>query len=208
MPSRSLTSMRSGTCNTVQQPIQVVLYLRVSSKDQEKDGFSIPAQARLLREYAARMGFTIVHEFEDIETAKRSGRTHFNEMIAYLRQHHARCRTILVENTDRLYRNTKDWVTLDELDVEIHFVKENSIISQNSRSSEKLIHGMKVLFAKNTIDNLSEETKKGMLEKARVWHLPQLCAGGLSERERTQRETDHRSEPANGPDDFRHIPAI
>lgn len=36
--------------------IQVVLYARVSSKDQEKEGFSIPAQLRLLREYAAIKG--------------------------------------------------------------------------------------------------------------------------------------------------------
>jgi site-specific DNA recombinase len=33
------------------------------------------------------------------------------------------------------------------------------------------MHGIKVLMAKNYIDNLSEETKKGMLEKARqgIW---------------------------------------
>ena len=29
-------------------------------------------------------------------------------------------RVILVEKTDRLYRNLKDWVTVDELDAEIH----------------------------------------------------------------------------------------
>jgi hypothetical protein len=29
-----------------------VLYARVSSKEQEKDGFSIPAQQKLLRQYA------------------------------------------------------------------------------------------------------------------------------------------------------------
>ena len=31
---------------------------------------------------------------------------------------------MLVEKTDRLYRNLKDWVTVDELDVEMHFPKE------------------------------------------------------------------------------------
>jgi len=77
-----------------------------------------------------------------------------------------RCRTILVEKTDRLYRNLKDWVTLDELDLQVHFVKEGVILSGDSRSSEKFMHGIKVLMAKNYIDNLSEETKKGMNEKA------------------------------------------
>jgi site-specific DNA recombinase len=70
-----------------------------------------------------------------------------------------------------LYRNLKDWVTLDELDVEIHFVKEGTVLSRDSRSSEKFMHGIKVLMAKNYIDNLSEETRKGMTEKAEqgIW---------------------------------------
>ncbi|HZP16750.1 MAG TPA: recombinase family protein, partial [Terriglobales bacterium] len=109
-------------------------------------------------------------EFVDVETAKQAGRTGFGEMLAFLRKDKS-CRILLVEKTDRLYRNLKDWVTLDELDLEIHLVKENIVISQDSRSSEKFMHGIKVLMAKNYIDNLSEETKKGMLEKARqgIW---------------------------------------
>jgi len=158
----------------------VVLYVRVSSKDQEAEGFSIPAQVRLLREYAASQGFVILQEFEDVETAKVSGRTDFNEMLAYLKKHHASCRTILAEKTDRLYRNPKDWVALDDLDVEIHFVKENEIASRNSRSSEKFMHGMKVLMAKNFIDNLSEETRKGMLEKARSGIYPSFAPVGTA----------------------------
>ena len=163
---------------TVLQPTRVVLYVRVSSKDQDAEGFSIPAQVRLLREHAVSKGFAIVREFEDVETAKMSGRTHFNEMLAYLKRHHAACRTILVEKTDRLYRNLKDWVTLDDLDVDIHFVKENVIVSRSSGSSEKLIHGFKVLIAKNVIDNLSEETRKGMLEKARSGIYPSCASVG------------------------------
>ena len=135
--------------------------------------------------------------FEDVETAKASGRTHFSEMLAYLKKHHASCRTILVEKTDRLYRNLKDWVTLDELDVEIHFVKENEIVSRNSGSSEKLIHGFKVLMAKNVIDNLSEETRKGMLEKARSGIYPSFAPVRLPERRRLQRQAHHRARPCH-----------
>lgn len=109
MPARTLTTTRSTRERTTPQPTQAVLYVRVSSKDQEKEGFSIPAQLRLLREYAAAHGFVVVREFEDIETAKASGRTHFKEMRAYLEKHCRSCRTILVEKTDRLYRNPKDW---------------------------------------------------------------------------------------------------
>src|SRR2546425_7971706 len=82
------------------------------------------------------------------------------------------CCILLVEKTDRLYRNLKDWVTLDDLDLEIHFVKENVVLSRDARSSEKFMHGIKVLMAKNYIDNLSEEVKKGMLEKAEQGQYP------------------------------------
>jgi site-specific DNA recombinase len=178
MPARTLTTTRPAGSTTAHQPTRVVLYVRVSSKDQEAEGFSIPAQSRLLLEYAARKGFVVDVVFEDVETAKASGRTHFSEMLAYLKKHHASCRTILVEKTDRLYRNLKDWVTLDELDVEIHFVKENEIVSRSSGSSAKLTHGFKVLMAKNVIDNLSEETRKGMLEKARSGIYPSFAPVG------------------------------
>jgi site-specific DNA recombinase len=60
---------------------------------------------------------------------------------------------------------------LDDLDADIHLVKEGQILSRDSRSSEKFMQGIKVLMAKNYIDNLSEEARKGMLEKAEqgIW---------------------------------------
>ena len=149
---------------------QAVLYARVSSKEQEKEGFSIPAQLRLLQGYAAEQSLTVAREFIDVETAKQAGRASFGEMLAFLR----RARTIkvlLVEKTDRLYRNLKDWVSIDELDLEVHFVKEGVVLSADSRSSEKFMHGIKVLMAKNYIDNLAEEVSKGLREKAEegIW---------------------------------------
>ncbi len=50
------------------------------------------------------------------------------------------------------------------------------MLSRDSRSSDKFIHGIKVLMAKNFIDNLSEETRKGLTQKAEegMWpsHAP------------------------------------
>ena len=84
----------------------------------------------------------------------------------------------MVEKTDRLYRNLKDWVMIDELDAEIHLVKEGAVLSRESRSSEKFMHGIKVLMAKNYIDNLSEEVRKGMLEKAEQGLWPSAAPFG------------------------------
>ena len=147
-----------------------MIYARVSSKEQEKEGYSIPAQLKLLKDYAATEGFSIAEEYVDVETAKQTGRAAFGEMVAWLKAH-LDVRVILVEKTDRLYRNLKDWVTIDELDAEIHFPKEGVVLSRESRSSEKFMHGIKVLMAKNYIDNLSEEARKGQQEKAEqgIW---------------------------------------
>ena len=88
------------------------------------------------------------------------------------------CPVLLVEKTDRLYRNLKDWVTIDELGLDVHFVKENVVLSPESRSTEKFMHGIKVLMAKNYIDNLSEEVKKGMVEKAEQGIWPTMAPLG------------------------------
>src|SRR5215472_9086329 len=156
---------------------KAVVYARVSSKEQEKEGFSIPAQFKLLKDYAAAQGFAIAKEYVDVETAKQTGRAAFGEMIAHLKAQPS-IRILLVEKTDRLYRNLKDWVTVDDLEVEIHFVKEGVVLSRGSRSSEKFMHGIKVLMAKNYIDNLSEEARKGMQEKAEQGIWPTKCPLG------------------------------
>ena len=155
-----------------------VLYARVSSDRQEKEGFSIPAQIKLLRGYASKNNLKIVGEFVEAETAKKAGRTQFNNMITYLKKHKD-VKIILVEKTDRLYRNLKDYVTIDELEnVEIHFVKEGQILSDSSRSQDKFMHGIRVLMAKNYIDNLSEEIKKGLNEKAEQGYYPHKAPFG------------------------------
>jgi site-specific DNA recombinase len=144
---------------------EAVIYARVSSKDQEREGYSIPSQRKTLTEYAPKSGFQIVREFVDVETAKCAGREQFGEMIEFLRKN-PNCRTIIVEKTDRLYRNFRDYLTLEDLGVEIHLAKEGQIINKDSKSQAKFMHGIQVLMARNYIDNLREEVCKGMREKA------------------------------------------
>jgi site-specific DNA recombinase len=144
---------------------QTVVYTRVSSREQQQEGFSLGAQSKFLREYADRNGLQIVRAFEDVETAKASGRTQFGEMVTWFKRNRS-CRVLLVEKTDRLYRNFRDAVTLEDLDIEIHFVKEGSAVSKDSRSQTRLIQGIHLVMARNYSENLREEVKKGMREKA------------------------------------------
>ena len=151
---------------------KAVLYARVSSDRQEKEGFSIPAQIKLLKSYASKNNLKIVGEFVEAETAKKAGRKEFNNMISFLKKN-KNVKNILVEKTDRLYRNLKDYVIIDELEnIAIHFVKEGNILSETSKSQDKFMHGIRVLMAKNYIDNLSEEIKKGLKEKAEQGYCP------------------------------------
>ena len=110
-----------------------VVYARVSSKEQEREGYSIDAQRKLLRQYAKDRDLRVLHEFVDVETAKNTGRKDYARMVGFLHDHPG-CRIVLVEKTDRLYRNLKDWVRLEDLELEIHLVKEGAILSPESRS--------------------------------------------------------------------------
>jgi site-specific DNA recombinase len=116
-----------------------VLYARVSSKDQKQEGYSILAQIKMLHEYARRKELSIVQEFVDVETAKARGRKRFGEMHDFLSRN-PECRIVLVEKTDRLYRNFYDYLKLDELGIEIHLAKDGQIISPESKSQAKLTH--------------------------------------------------------------------
>src|SRR5712671_2856347 len=87
--------------------ISAIAYARVSSREQEREGYSIPAQRKLLSEYARARGFSTKHEFIDIESAKNPGRKEFTKMLRLLEADDT-CRVVLVEKTDRLYRNRAD----------------------------------------------------------------------------------------------------
>ena len=146
---------------------KAVIYARVSSREQEKGGYSIPAQIELLQEYAKKNNLEIVEIFREAETARKAGRKQFNAMLKFLDKNPT-VQNLLVEKTDRLQRNFKDYVTLDDYKhVAIHFVKEGEIISENATRSQKFTHGLKVLLAKDYADNLSEEVRKGQAQKAR-----------------------------------------
>lgn len=148
-----------------------VLYARVSSREQQQEGYSIQAQLKALHGYAAHQGLSIVREFIEIESAKATGRPFFEQMVAFLKRNRS-VRVILAEKTDRLYRNIEDAATIKKLDVQIHLVKEAHIISRDSKSQDKLIHGLNLVLSCNYSDKLSEEVKKGMRQKMEEGTLP------------------------------------
>ncbi|MNK15773.1 hypothetical protein D3C87_339230 [compost metagenome] len=147
---------------------KAVIYVRVSSKEQEEEGFSIPSQLRLLNEYARKGNFEIQRVFSEAESAKSSGRPEYTAMIAFLKSNPS-VNTVLVEKTDRLYRNFEDsaQLNLKKMNLFVHFVKEGKILGPDSRSQEMFSHNVNLAVSALYVHNLAEEASKGMLEKAR-----------------------------------------
>jgi len=155
---------------------KAILYARVSSKEQEETGYSLDAQEKLLKDYAAKNGFEIMKIFKITESASgKQIRKTFNEMLGYAERN--KISIILCEKIDRLTRNIKDaaivsdWISGDEAR-QVHFVKENFILSKNTRAHENLVWDMKVAIARFYTNNLSEEVRKGQKEKLAQGWLP------------------------------------
>jgi site-specific DNA recombinase len=109
------------------------------------------------------------------------------------------CRIVLVEKTDRLYRNRTDALAFEALiekkGVEIHLVKEGRLIGKDSRSQDKFMHDIHVAVAKNYVENLKEEVKKGMREKAEQGIYPGRAPFGYQNNSVTRSidVNDHRA---------------
>jgi len=102
-------------------------------------------------------------DFIDIESAKNPGRKEFTGMLRLLETDDA-CRIVLVEKTDRLYRNRADALAFEALierrGVEIHLVKEGRVISKESRSQDKFMHDMVASLRSDRARAESERQKR------------------------------------------------
>jgi site-specific DNA recombinase len=181
---------------------QAVIFARVSSRAQELEGFSLDAQVGLLKTYCESKDLGINKVFEISETASRSNeRKKFAECLEYLQKHGI---TILViEKVDRLTRNYTDhveinnWLKSNSVN-EVHSIKDNQILSSRSKSQDTLMWDIKVTLAKNASLNLSEEVKKGQLEKLNQGWLPKEPPLGY-ETEVVNGKRLHKIDPMNSP---------
>ena len=162
--------------------MKAVIYARVSSREQEETGYSLPAQEKFLQEYAEKKGLEVVRIFAIAESANGAKqRTVFAEMMAFVDKKDIK--VLICEKTDRLTRSRRDAVVIDEwvrtdAKREVHFAKENFVLTRDSRANEKFIWGIKVEVAQYYTNNLSEEVKKGLNEKLRQGHAPRRAIAG------------------------------
>ncbi|MBI4137087.1 recombinase family protein [Candidatus Roizmanbacteria bacterium] len=164
--------MNTKTDNKIKMEDAITIN-RISSQRQD-DGYSLPQQAKANLEKANKDGSRVIKEFSIIESAKASEkRDDFNEAVEYIKKHR-NIKFVYIEKPDRLTRNLKDATLAYELvydyDVTFIFTRDILILNKNSNSHAKFQFDIKAVLAKNYIDNLSDEVKKGqrgMLEEGK-----------------------------------------
>jgi len=167
---RNRKSLPNGASDVADRK-RCVIYLRVSSREQADEGYSISAQREACRRLIEDRGWTLVDEYVDAgESARTADRPAFRTLLDRLSEDPVDC--LVVHKLDRLARNLEDHVAvrakLRKAGVELISVTE----SLEESASGKLVEGILASIAEFYSANLSQEIRKGLTEKARQGGWP------------------------------------
>ena len=160
------------------------LYARKSTDVEDKQALSIEAQLTELREYAKREGLHIAAEFIEKKSAKATGRPIFGKMLAEIESSGG---NILAWHPDRLARNSVDGGQVIYLldNGRLGTLKLPSFWFENT-SQGKFMLSIAFGQSKYYVDNLSENTKRGLRQKVRRGERPGLAPVGCINDVRTK----------------------
>lgn len=89
---------------------------RVSSREQEQEGYSLEVQVAAFEKFAENSGSELVHVIKCPESAKESAkRAAFGELLAYARNPRNRVDKLVFHKVDRAVRSLQDLAKLEEL---------------------------------------------------------------------------------------------
>ena len=149
------------------------LYIRVSTEDQAREGFSLPEQEKRLRAMCKYKGYEIYKLYKDAGISAKTGnyRPAFEELLQDIRE--KKCNTIVVLKLDRLTRSVFD------LEGIMRFLEENNAYLDcaneeinTTNSSGKLVARMLTSVSQNEIERTSERTKFGLVGAIKEGHIP------------------------------------
>jgi DNA invertase Pin-like site-specific DNA recombinase len=172
------------------QPITVaLLYTRVSSGDQAKEGVSLDDQENATRAYVAtKPGWIIGGEFQDVLSGTRDDRADYQRMLNQLRLLKAEKRrpAVVVKFQDRLGRDmpeaSRAYGELQKLDVDVHVVAAGGVTSE-------LEYYMRALIAQEESRNIGRRIRSTFAYfRARGWHKPGAPPWGYALRPATADE--------------------
>ena len=146
------------------------IYARKSTDVEDKQVLSIEAQLVELREYAKRESLHIAAEFIEKKSAKTTGRPVFGKLLAEIEKNGG---NILAWHPDRLARNSVDGGQIIYLlhAGKIVTLKFPSFWFENT-SQGKFMLSIAFGQSKYYVDNLSENTKRGLRQKVRRGEYP------------------------------------
>src|SRR3990172_5988466 len=147
------------------------LYIRKSTDEDDRQVLSLEAQETELKEFALRENLFIAATFRESQTAKEPGRPIFNDMLK--RMEGGEAEGILAWHPDRLARNSIDGGRVIFLidTGKIKALKSPTFWFEPTPQGKFMLN---IAFgqSKYFVDNLSENTKRGLRKKLRRGELP------------------------------------
>jgi site-specific DNA recombinase len=153
------------------------IYARKSTDVEDKQVLSIEAQIAELRKYARDSGLLVVDTIIEKKSAKVPGRPKFGSMLARIEAGEAS--GIIAWHPDRLARNSIDGGQIVYLLDQTHLqsLKFPTFWFENT-SQGKFMLSIAFGQSKYYIDNLAENTKRGLRQKIRRGEFPGLAPIG------------------------------
>ena len=149
------------------------LYLRVSTEDQAREGFSLPEQKERLETFCKFKGYEIVDYYEDAGISAKTGnyRPEFERLKEDIKS--KRINTIIALKLDRITRSIFDWeklmTFLDENDAYIDCANDEV---NTTNANGKMVSRLLMSVSQNKIERTSERTKVGLAGAIKQGHLP------------------------------------
>lgn len=162
------------------------LYMRVSTEDQVREGFSLSEQKERLEAYCKFKGYEIIDYYQDAGISAKTGnyRPEFERLKADIKS--KKINTIISLKLDRFTRSIYDWeeliTFLDENDAYIDCVNDDI---NTTTANGKMISRLLVSVSQNEIERTSERTKIGLAGAIKQGHIPHIAPLGYKHENKT-----------------------
>ena len=170
------------------------IYVRKSTDVEDKQILSVEAQIVELRKYAADNNMQIAGVIVEKQSAKKPGRKKFNAMMKDIEA--GKANGILSWHPDRLARNSVDGGHI------VYLLDQSLLVALKfptfwfeNTSQGKFMLSMAFSQSKYYVDNLSENTKRGLRQKVRRGEMPGVAPIGYYNDMRTKTATPYRTPP-------------
>ncbi len=161
------------------------LYIRVSTEDQAREGFSLPEQEKRLRVMCEYKGYEIYDVYKDAGISAKTGnlRPEFERLLQDIRD--KKVNTIVVLKLDRLTRSVYDMEGI------MNFLEENDAYLDcanddinTTNANGKMVARLLTAVSQNEIERTSERTKIGLTGAIKVGHIPHHAPLGYKHKDK------------------------